>query len=265
MTPGTGFRLHGWGIHPPRQTMMPRCKRAPAVGFLTVGSAASYHRLFPARNSRAVRICRPFPATLSVPDSVYAAVQFDESDLVTHCLEWRSQVLETAVQFEFGGSIAAAEVGQIGRLLQVQLPVDHSDQHLGNVIDDRRPTRRAHHAEQILLLIEHQGRCHRAAWPLARLHSIGDWYALDVRKEREISQLIVKQETGSHQPAAKTEFDALSKRYGVTLTVDDGDVRCGGQFPGFAWREGCFRALHRVACARLAHTAILTNQPTALI
>ncbi len=64
--------------------------------------------------------------------------------------------------FDFRGSIAAAEVGQRNRLLDIELPVQDSDDRLGNVVDDHRSSGRAQGGDQLMgLPVEDQGRGHR--------------------------------------------------------------------------------------------------------
>jgi hypothetical protein len=131
-----------------------------------------------------------------------------------------------APRFQLGRAVAAAEVRQRDRLLHVEAPVEGADQDLRHVVDDQRAARRADRLDEAPgLLVEHDGRAHRAARALARLDAVGDRAAGVDRIEGEVGQLVVEDEAVDHLARAEGILDAGGHGQPGAVLVDGDDVR----------------------------------------
>src|SRR5262249_59820995 len=107
------------------------------------------------------------------------------------------------VNLDLEGSPTTAEVHQRGRFLRIELPIDQRYQRLYNVKDDAAAAGRAQHGKGPSLLIKHDGRCHRAARPLAGRNGVGERTAGAVDgAEGKVGELVVEQKAARPQTRA---------------------------------------------------------------
>src|SRR5471032_1863232 len=115
---------------------------APATPVQPLPPAASVA----AHDAFAARVGAAEPRIVAVDgdalDALQAGILFDFDDLVAARLQRRDHVRRYAARFQFGRSVAAADVGQADGLLHIEVPVQRPDQHLGDVVDDGRAARR---------------------------------------------------------------------------------------------------------------------------
>src|SRR5690606_3397993 len=97
-------------------------------------------------------------------DALQAAGEIDLAHRMPHGAQARSQLMQRSPFLQLGKAIAATAIGQVYRLLQAQLPIQYPQQSLGNVVDNRRPARRAYRQIRPVTL-EHQYGRHGTARP----------------------------------------------------------------------------------------------------
>ena len=191
---------------------------------------------------------------------MHAAGHFDYAHLVPQ----RSQRLRPACRFraplQFGGAVAAAEIGQVDRLLYVQVPVERGDQGLDYVVDNGAAAGRAQQQHQGAVAVEHHGRRHAAARPLARLDAVGHLLPVLLGDEGKIGELVIQEEAAHHLLTAEGELDRAGHGHGVARGIDDGQMAGGRQFGRSAVREFGQRRARRCAGQGMAQRMIRPHQ-----
>ena len=76
-----------------------------------------------------------------------------------------------------------------------------------------------------LAVLEHDGRRHRGARPLAGLDAVGDRAPSVAGDEGEVGELVVEQEAADHQPRAEGVLDRRGHRGDVAVGIDDDEMR----------------------------------------
>lgn len=196
---------------------------APRRGIGKSQARAGFNRRSPRLFSAAIGAAdEPFRR---LDDGLNARGHLQQSDLVPLGFQRGLPGFGFRAGFQFGGTVAAAEIGEVDRGLRIHLPVEQRDQRFCDEADDLAAAGRADHRIETPERIEDQGRGHRGARPLARLDAVGDGLAVFLRQEGEIGQLVVEQEAAlGHQPRAETILDRRGHRDGIAVAVDDRDV-----------------------------------------
>jgi len=83
------------------------------------------------------------PIHVDAHDALQAGGLFDHAHFMTLGTQTVDQLCRDPALFQLGRPVAAAEVRQTNRLLHVQIPIQHPDQHFADVVDDCRSARRA--------------------------------------------------------------------------------------------------------------------------
>src|SRR5581483_10433693 len=166
-----------------------RCSSATIPSWRTsLRSSVTPHLAFTAR------IRAAHPAVAGAHDEVQPARMRQHARDVADGFKLVAQGDDARPELELGGTVAASEIGECGRLLRIELPVEHRHERLHDVIDDRGTAWRAGDHEKPPVMVVHHRRCHGRAWPLARLYAIRHGLAVALRHEREIRELVVEQE-----------------------------------------------------------------------
>jgi hypothetical protein len=172
--------------------------------------------------------------------------------------------LRKAALLEHHRPVVVGGVGQVDRTLHVQAPVQRRDQGLGGVVDDAGAARRAQaHRQAAVAAVEDQRRAHARARALAGLHAVGHRPPARVaRRQREVGQLAVEQETAgqaaaavAHQAGAEHGFDRRRHRQRAALGVDHADV-AGAVLGLLRLRRPGPRRAARLPGRRRAHAAL---------
>ncbi len=165
-----------------------------------------------------------------------------------------------ALGFQQGGSIQAAEVGQIDGLLGCQPPAQHALQGFGGVVNDLRPAGAACAHHQLAGgFVKHQRGRHGRAGAFARLNPVGNGLAVSrFWGHAEVGQLVVEQKAFDHLAAAKLVFDGGGHGQCVAVGIHNADV-AGAVFDLLGHGGVANPVGRRVACLRHLH-ALLANQ-----
>src|SRR5882672_4186232 len=107
-----------------------------AATFFNSMAPCLFVKSFPARHAFAARVGPAFPAVARAADALQPTGHVDDAHLVTHRLQSPFDPFEFRAFLDFGRPVAAAEVGQVDGGLDIELPVEDTDERLGNVADD---------------------------------------------------------------------------------------------------------------------------------
>lgn len=113
------------------------------------------------------------------------------------------------------------------------------------------------------IVVEDQGRAHRAARPLTRLHAIGDGGAVGAEWiGGEVGELVVQHESVDEMERSEGRFDRGGHRGGIAVLIDDRDM--AGAVLG---RLRADTEWHRAEIARLrgAHAVAGIDETGALL
>src|SRR5262245_3591398 len=67
-----------------------------------------------------------------------------------------------------------AEVAEINRLLNIEVPIEYADNGLCHVLDDIAAARRADDHANVTRVVEDNSRRHGTAWAFSRLDAVGN-------------------------------------------------------------------------------------------
>jgi hypothetical protein len=92
------------------------------------------------------------------------------------------------------------------------------------LIDDGAAAGGAQNQYQLAVAVEHHGRRHGAARPLAGFDAVGHRLPFLLRDEGKIGELVVQQETAHHLLAAEGELDGRGHGDSVARAIDDREM-----------------------------------------
>ena len=180
---------------------------------------------------------------ICVPDVIWSksircpnGLSRNACQIVVPQVHGRHQLTRTAAgsgPLELEPLTPAAEVRERGRRLCIHIPVDQCDERFHHIEDDPAAARRSEDGFHLAAAIEHDGRCHGTARPLATLDPVRDRTALRVRRaEREIGELVVEQESRRPDPRSECGFDRRRHRQRVAVSINDRYVARSRRFDG---------------------------------